>query len=50
MRVVVRSAPLLLVLGFSLAGCHSNNSDQDQDNVTVDPNLPRVTIKIPGMT
>jgi hypothetical protein len=48
MRVVVRSAPLLLILGGALVGCQNKNAD-DQDSGAVDPKLPRVTIKVPGM-
>jgi hypothetical protein len=45
MRVIWRSAPLMLVLSAGLIGCQGGDSDQD----TADPSLPRVTIKVPGM-
>jgi hypothetical protein len=45
MRVLSRSGPALL-LGVALLGCDSGSSD----SAPINPNLPQVTLEVPGMT
>lgn len=51
MRVVLRTAPLLLI-GIVAIGCEKERSGNSggQPQGKVDPNLPAVTLNVPGMT
>jgi hypothetical protein len=45
MRVLSRTGPALL-LGIALLGCDGGASD----TTPINPNLPQVTLEVPGMT
>jgi hypothetical protein len=46
MRALSRAGPALLLLG-ALAGC---NGDPASPDTPINPNLPQVTLEVPGMT